>query len=223
VELSVEPFHSSTDSPRIMHPKDRIDLSLIRRLPSDGIQSLRIRDTHERSMDALVHLAPGLRRLYLVWTEFSDAVLPAIAKLHELIYLQTFGNHFSDAGVQQLVALQKLEALYLEEETLTAAAVAFGERLPRLARLGLQDVTITEADLADLRRRLLGVDVGRRVNSTSGRTRLHTPAQKAAWRQRPSRCSAGISSLSGSSPIIQTSSNHRSRADCGSRVPHQGQ
>ena len=160
VELSVEPFHSSPDRPRIMRPEDRIDLSFVRGLPSDGIQSLRIRETRERSMDALAHLAPGLRHLYLVWTEFSDAVLPTIAQLHELIYLQTFGNQFSDDGVQQLVALQKLEALYLEEETLTAAAFAFADRLPRLARLGLQDVTLTEADLAGLRRRLPGVDVG---------------------------------------------------------------
>ena len=161
VTLTVPSFHDIPEGGRVMESAtDRSDLGFVGQLPPDSIHSLRIRAAHERSLDALAHLAPGLRYLYLVWTEFTDAALPAIARLSGLIYLQTFGNEFTDDGVQQLVALQNLEKLYLEEETLTAAAFAFTDRLPHLTRLGLQDVAVTDADLTDLRRRLPGVDVG---------------------------------------------------------------
>ena len=54
-----------------------------------------------------------------------------------------------------------LRHLYLEEETLTAAAFAFVDRLPRLVRLGLQDVDLDDAELETLRSRLPGVQVDR--------------------------------------------------------------
>lgn len=95
-----------------------VDLGFVRDLPPDGIEALRIRAASEDSLDALVHLAPGLRRLYLIHTGFTDAALSTIARLHGLVYLQAWGNTFTDAGVQQLVALRNLESLYLEEETL---------------------------------------------------------------------------------------------------------
>jgi hypothetical protein len=114
----------------------------------------------EASFEAVVHLAPGLRRLYLGWTGFSDAVLPSVARLTELIHLQTFGNNFTDRGVQLLGTLVNLDQLYLEEETLTAAAFDFVERLPHLTRLGVQDVPLSQRDMERLRNRLVGVDVG---------------------------------------------------------------
>jgi hypothetical protein len=89
----------------------------------------------------------------------DDALVP-IGQLDGLIYLQTFGNQFTDRGVQQLAALTRLESLYLEEETLSAAAFEFAARLPHLSRLGVQDVSLSEADLADLRLRLPYVRVG---------------------------------------------------------------
>jgi len=158
VDLTVPGFSDSPDGGRLMNPA--ADLGFLRELPPDGIEALRIRAAPEASLDALAHLAPGLRRLYLIHTEFTDAALPAIARLDGLVYLQAWGNAFTDAGVQQLVVLQNLESLYLEEETLTAAAFAFTDRLPRLARLGLQDVNVTEAEIDDLRRRRPNVDVG---------------------------------------------------------------
>jgi hypothetical protein len=74
--------------------------------------------------------------------------------------LQTWGNRFSDEGVQQLAPLSKLECLYLEEETLTAAAFGFAVGLPKLKRLGLMDVPLTSEERAGLKRLLPTVDVG---------------------------------------------------------------
>ncbi len=140
--------------------RPELDLGFLRQLPADAITSLSLGRSAAGSVSALAHLAPGLRRLYLGWTGFGDEVLPFVARLVNLTYLQTFGNHFSDAGVQQLSALQQLDHLYLEEETLTAAGFAFAAALPRLQRLGLQDVPLTDAEMGDLRQRLSGVDVG---------------------------------------------------------------
>jgi hypothetical protein len=61
--------------------------------------------------------------------------------------------------VQQLAALTRLGSLYLAEETLSSAAFDFAASLPHLARLGVQDVPLTEAEIAELRRRLPGVGV----------------------------------------------------------------
>jgi hypothetical protein len=137
-----------------------VHLGFLRDLPRDDIESLSIRSADEASFDAVVHLAPGLRRLHLVWTGFSDAVLSPVAKLTGLIHLQTFGNNFTDRGVQQLATLVNLDQLYLEEETLTVAAFDFVDRLPHLTRLGLQDVSLSKRDMEQLRNRLAGVDVG---------------------------------------------------------------
>jgi hypothetical protein len=140
--------------------QEPVHLGFIRDLPADGIESVSVRSADEASFEAVVHLDPGLRRLYLGWTGFSDAVLPSVAKLTALIYLQTFGNSFTDQGVQQLASLVNLGQLYLEEETLTIAAFDFVERLPHLTRLGLQDVPLSQRDIEQLRHRLAGVDVG---------------------------------------------------------------
>jgi hypothetical protein len=138
-----------------------VSFGFVRDLPPDVIASLSVaRSADEGSFDAVAHLAPGLRRLYLGWTGFSDVVLPTVAKLAELVYLQTFGNNFTDGGMQQLAALVSLKDLYLEEETLTLAAFDFVERLPHLTRLGLQDVRLSQRDMEQLRERLSGVDVG---------------------------------------------------------------
>lgn len=83
-----------------------------------------------------------------------------MAKLAGLCYLQTFGNHFTDRGVRQLAALVNLDHLYLEEETPTLSAFDFVDRLPHLARLGLQDVPLSQRDIEQLRNRLPAVDVG---------------------------------------------------------------
>lgn len=140
--------------------QDPVDLRFLRDLPANGVESLTLHASDEATFDAVAHLAPGLRKLYLVWAGFSDTVLETVAKLTGLTYLQTFGNDFTDQGVQQLSSLVSLDHLYLEEETLTAAAFDVVDQLPHLTRLGLQDVPITSDELDRLRARLLGVDVG---------------------------------------------------------------
>ena len=137
-----------------------VDLSFLVDLPSGAISDLSLHRVVAGSMSCLVHLAPGLRRLYLAWSALGDDALPHIAQLTRLIYLQTFGNRFTDGGVQQLANLQELQDLYLEEETLTSAAFAFASQLPRLRRLGLQDVPINPHDLSRLQHRMPRVDVG---------------------------------------------------------------
>ena len=136
------------------------DLSFLRQLPADSITALHLRaPILPGSFAAVTHLAPGLRKLYLAWADLSDDALTHISKLDGLIYLQSWGNRFTDRGVQQLAALTRLEGLYLEEETLSAAAFGFAVNLPHLSRLGVQDVPLTEVELAELRRRLPGVGV----------------------------------------------------------------
>jgi hypothetical protein len=140
--------------------QDAVDLGFLRELPDNCVESLTLKSSDEATFGAVAHLAPSLRKLYLVWAGFSDVVLETVAKLTGLTYLQTFGNDFTDHGVQQLASLVNLDHLYLEEETLTAAAFDFVNQLPHLARLGLQDVPITPDELSRLRQRLPGVDVG---------------------------------------------------------------
>ena len=138
-----------------------VDLAFLRDLPPDCLASLSMNASVDGSTFAAVaHLAPGLRRLTLARSDLDDGVLPSIAALAGLTYLQTFGNRFTDDGVQQLRSLVELESLYLEEETLSAKAVAFAASLPRLRRLGLQDVPLSDEQLARLQAALPGVDVG---------------------------------------------------------------
>ena len=145
----------STSSPR------PVDLGLLAELPPDAVRTVTIGTVDERSFGALTHVAPGLRSLYLAASGLGDGVLPTVAALTGLTWLQSWGNRFTDAGVQQLAALEQLHHLYLEEETLTAAAFAFTEHLPRLQQLGVQDVDLDDAELAALRARLPGVRVAR--------------------------------------------------------------
>jgi hypothetical protein len=140
--------------------QDPVDLGFLRDLPATDVESVTLHRSVEATFDAVAHLAPGVRKLYLVGAGFSDAVLETVAELTGLTYLQTFRNDFTDHGVQRLASLVNLEHLYLEEATLTAAAFGFVDQLPHLARLGLQDVPITSDELDRLRARLPGVDVG---------------------------------------------------------------
>jgi cold shock CspA family protein len=138
-----------------------VDLQFLADLPSDSIDALKIGPSIvPASFRFVSHLAPGLRKLYLSHTDLSGQALDHVAKLTGLTYLQTFGNSFTDSGVQQLVALQNVENLYLEEQTLSAASLAFVRDLPHLARLGLQDMPLSDDELADLRSALPGVQVG---------------------------------------------------------------
>ena len=78
---------------------------------------------------------------------------------------QSWGNRFTNRGVQQLASLTSLASLYLEEETLSAAAFDIAASLPHLARLGLQDVPAS-------RRR-------------AGRTRATTPQRRRPLAVKP--------------------------------------
>jgi hypothetical protein len=61
----------------------------------------------------------------------------------------------------QCPSLTALDFLYLAEESLTADAFRFVRQLPRLRKLGLQDVQITDEELLALQTELPGVDVTR--------------------------------------------------------------
>lgn len=136
------------------------DLSFLRQLPADSITNLHLQaPILADSFAAVTHLAPGLRKLYLARADLDDDALAHVSKLEGLVYLQAWGNRFTDRGVQQLAALTSLQSLYLEEETLSAAAFDFAVSLPHLSRLGVQDVPLTDVELAELRRRLPGVNV----------------------------------------------------------------
>jgi hypothetical protein len=140
------------------HPAVRLDFLL--ELPRDSIRSLSLRRIVPDTFGAVRHLAAGLERLYIAHADVGDEVLADVAALTNLTYLQTFGNHFTDSGVQVLVALQNLTSLYLEEETLTAAAFAFVRDLARLERLGLHDVPISKRQRRDLQRQFPNIQVG---------------------------------------------------------------
>lgn len=90
----------------------------------------------------------------------GSLLISTVAALQGLVYFQSGGNRFTDSGVQHLVSLTRLESLYLEEETLSAAAFDFAARLPHLGRLGLQDVALSTAELTELRQRPPSADVG---------------------------------------------------------------
>src|SRR5580700_6488706 len=156
----VEYVAEDSESWEITGSGEPADLGFLRRLPADSITSLHLRaPIVPQSFNSVMHFARGLRSLYLACTDLTDDALAAIGTLHSLVYLQSWGNRFTDRGVQQLASLTRLESLYLEEETLSAAAFDFATTLPHLARLGLQDVPVSDVELAVLRSRLPGVDV----------------------------------------------------------------
>ncbi len=158
--VETEVRHDPADSWEMTGGTQPIDLGFLRQLPADSITALHLRaPITAESFGFVTHLAPGLRRLYLARADLTDDALAHVSKLDGLIYLQSWGNRFTDRGVQQLASLTRLECLYLEEETLSAAAFDFAASLSHLTRLGLQGVPITEAELAALRRRLPGVIV----------------------------------------------------------------
>lgn len=139
-----------------------VNLGVLDALPPDSIDSLTImQGVASGSTRVLPHLATGLRKLTLANAGLTDASLGHIAQLTGLVALQTFGNSFTDAGVQRLVDLRNIEHLYLEEATLSIDALHFVSRLPRLVRLGLQDLHISDDELASLKGRLANVAVSR--------------------------------------------------------------
>jgi hypothetical protein len=138
-----------------------VDLEFTSALPPESIDSLTLGHVVSDSTRYLSHLSPGLRKLYLGNAGLTDDVLQHVARLTRLKYIQTFGNSFTDAGVQQLAVLQNIEYLYLEEESLSASALGSVHRLPHLVQLGLQDVRISDDELVALQQALPGVRVSR--------------------------------------------------------------
>jgi hypothetical protein len=75
-----------------------VDVSFLSDLPAAAISTLSVVRAAENSVAAISHLAPGVRRLSLPFGDMTDFVLPAVAALHRLTWLQTFGNGFTDEG-----------------------------------------------------------------------------------------------------------------------------
>jgi hypothetical protein len=136
------------------------DLSFLTDLPGDVISSLDLSNVVPKTVESIVSVAPGLRRLCLGFTGFNDGILYYVAQLSALTSLYTFGNRFTDAGVQQLASLRRLRNLSLEEETLTVAAFDFVDQLPNLIRLDVWDVQMTEDEHLALKARLPNIEVG---------------------------------------------------------------
>ncbi len=74
-------------------------------------------------------------------------------------YTPRSNSHLSHIRNRADTLAQKRSLVYLEEETLSAAAFDFTVSLPHLSHLGVQDVPLTEVELAELRRRLPDVGV----------------------------------------------------------------
>lgn len=69
-----------------------LHLGFLQELPRDSIESLSMTGATvlAESLNALPHMASGLRRLYLGHTDFGDEVLQYVAQLENLTYLQTW-------------------------------------------------------------------------------------------------------------------------------------
>ena len=138
-----------------------VDLVFLDYLPPDAITAVVLCRVVAASVPSLARLAPALRRLVLADTGLHDDALRTIGCLAGLTSLQTWGNEFTDEGVAALVALQRLEFLFLEEATLTLAAFDVARTLPNLTTLGCQDARLNDEELEELRRDLPGVRVSR--------------------------------------------------------------
>jgi hypothetical protein len=138
------------------------DLTFLYALPRDSIDSLFVYDVIEETFGAVVHLAPGLRRLFLTGSNLDDRALPYIGQLVGLRHLELIGNRFTDAGLQQLGVLQDLEFLCLEQDEdgpLSIAALDFACTLPNLKEFEQQDSPLTRAERAQLEASLPGVKI----------------------------------------------------------------
>jgi hypothetical protein len=138
------------------HP---IDLTFIESLPDGVIDDLRLGCVEEATLPVLIHLAPSLRRLCLARCELGDAALPFVAALSSLHSLQTFGNHFTDEGVQVLRQLSSLEYLSLEEKSLSFSALQFVHSLTDLKVLGISEMQVTQDEVESLGATLKGVQI----------------------------------------------------------------
>jgi hypothetical protein len=150
------------------HP---IDLTFIESLPNGVIDDLRLGFVEAATLPVLTHLAPSLRRLCLARCELGDVALPIVAALSSLQSLQTFGNHFTDEGVQVLRQLASLENLWLEEESLSISALRFVHSLPNLKVLGISEMQVTQHEVEVLRATLDGVLVNQLDASTLAQQR----------------------------------------------------
>jgi hypothetical protein len=138
----VSHVESQGDGWAIESSGEPLDLGFLTALPPTAIESLELPRSNQvipSTLSALPHLAPGLKRLYAGFGEYGDDLLAHVSELVHLTYLQTWGNHFTDSGVQVLESLDELETLYLEEEELTPKAFQFAHRLSRLTRIGVAD------------------------------------------------------------------------------------
>jgi hypothetical protein len=137
-----------------------VDLAFLESIPPGLINRLTLsRSTQADSLRHLPCLADSLAYLYLAATDLDDAALPHVAELTALVWLQSWGNRFTDSGVQQLASLMRLRWLYLEEETLTVDAFAFTTQLPSLEIVGCSDTDMTSKDLKRLQSKLPGVQI----------------------------------------------------------------
>lgn len=94
----------------------------------------------------------NLRRLYLEGNPITDVGISFLTGLHQLQYLNLSGTRISSKGSEQLVALKKLEELYLYNISKTVFDLtALKKRLPNtIIDTGGYELPILESDTAVL-------------------------------------------------------------------------
>jgi internalin A len=117
--------------------------------PLKRLKLLDVRSTNisDDAMDTIGQLA-NLERLDLAGTYVTDSGLTKLVNLNNLVSL-TFPNAATDAGLQHVSGLYKLEALYLSWTQVQGPGLIHLKKLPSLKTLVLHDTLITD-DALDL-------------------------------------------------------------------------
>ena len=95
-----------------------------------------------------------LRKLYLGWTNVSDAGLEHLKRLKDLrtLDLRAVSGGISDAGVEKLRGLVRLESLNLYKSDVTDAGLEHLKGMKKLERVFLQETQVTDAGIEKLKK-----------------------------------------------------------------------
>lgn len=165
VSLEVESISGLRHGPgvgwRILPSREPVDLSFLVDLPGSVITSLTLTRPFSGSTASLLNLSPRLEKLFLADCGLGDPELDHLVQLENLTHWQSWGNCFTDRGVQKLSRLRRLRRLFLEEATLSLDGLAVGATLPDLELMGVSGASIPDDNFAHLTTQLHGVRVVR--------------------------------------------------------------
>jgi len=134
------------------------------RRPNNQLLQLSGQGDQQISDEDLSRLAalPDLERLFLNFTDISDAALVFVARANKLTDLRLAQTHISDAGLAYLAHLENLQSLDLFGTNITDAGIEHLAALPNLKRIDLRGTQVTDAGEEALRRSLPDVEILRR-------------------------------------------------------------